>query len=159
MTTKKDALVKADAAWNKADADRDKARADWSKAIAMPDDKEEPITLEHTAEALDMVRDSLQKGTPMTTPSEPMPSIAWLESQLSVMDGCCLDNPEDVKRVAQHLYGNWTAHEQAIAWLSLKALEDIRGRANAESSPDGPKVLDEIASIANGTLTKIEGWV
>lgn len=59
----------------------------------------------------------------MTTEGQHLkPTLDWLRVQLAVMDGCCLDNPEDVERVAQHLFGNWVMVERSVTWELAAAL-------------------------------------
>ena len=50
------------------------------------------------------------------------PTLEWLRAQIALMDGCCLDNPEDVERVAQHLYGNWVMVERSVTQEMAGAL-------------------------------------
>ena len=52
-----------------------------------------------------------------------IPTREWLRAQLALMDGCCLDNPEDVNRVADHLFGNWVMVERSVTWELAAALE------------------------------------
>lgn len=95
-------------------------------------EKEDVLTtLDHFAKALDMVNDSLANPPPAKEDDMPpegqnlKPTLEWLRAQLAVMDGCCLDDPEDVKRVADHLFGNWVMVERSVLWELAAALGEV----------------------------------
>lgn len=81
------------------------------------------------------------------------PTLNWLRRQLALMDGCCLDSPEDVERVAQHLFGNWVMVEQGVT-LELAAALEVAGDWFRDR--EGYGYEDRVWPVVKATLARYE---